>query len=147
MNIYIGADHRGFQVKEEIKPWLMGQGREVIDCGNDHLDPADDFPDFAFAVASRVVADPGSRGIVICGSAGGVVIAANKVKDARAVMAVTQADVRHNREHNDANILGIAADYLSLEQARKLTDIFLNTKYLADERFERRLGKIRMRER
>lgn len=146
MKVYIGADHGGYDFKEKIKPWLSGLGDNVVDCGNYHLDPIDDFPDFAFEVGDRVAKDSGSLGIVLCRSSGGVIIAANKVKGVRAITAVDEVDVKHNREHNDANVLGIAGDYMSLDKAKKLIDVFLRTKYLGEERFLRRLGKIAKRE-
>lgn len=145
MNIFIGADHRGFELKEKLKPWLTSQGHEVIDCGNTVYDKEDDFPDFSFAVADKVAADPKSFGVVICGSAGGVTIAANKVKAVRCVTAVNVGDVKHNRQHDDANVLAIASDFTSFEEVQKLITTFINTQFLNEERFVRRLKKIERR--
>lgn len=145
MNIYIGADHRGFELKEKLKPWLTSLGHEVIDCGNTVYDKDDDFPDFSFAVADNVAADPKSLGIVICGSAGGVTIAANKVKSVRCVTGVNVGDVKHNRQHDDANVLALASDFTSFEEAQKLIMTFINTQFLNEERFVRRLKKIEKR--
>ncbi len=80
MNIFIGADHRGFEYKKDLNVWLSGLGHTVVDCGNTMQDPNDDYPDFGFAVGDAVVNNPGSLGIVMCGSGGGICIAANKVK-------------------------------------------------------------------
>lgn len=146
MKVYLGADHGGFALKNSLVSWLTGQGYEAVDCGNTTLDSNDDFPDFAFAVADRVAGDPEGRGIVLCRSAGGVTIAANKVKGVRCVTAVNTRDVTHNRAHDDANVLAIAGDYIFEEEAKKLAGVFLTTSFLGDERFVRRLGKIKARE-
>lgn len=146
MTIYIGADHRGFALKEKLKPWLESQGHTVVDCGNTVYDADDDYPDFAFAVADRVVSDPASRGIIICGSGGGVVFAANKVRDIRCVPATNTDDVAHNRAHNDVNALGIGSDHTSEEDIKTMISAFLTTPFDPQERFIRRLNKIRARE-
>lgn len=156
MTIFIGADHRGFATKELVKPWLFSLGHEVVDCGNTVFDTDDDFPDFAFAVAEHIrepvmasenvdnIARPGLArlGIVLCGSGGGVTVAANKVKNIRCVTALSEADVKHNREHNDANVLAIATDIFGEDEIKKMIEIFLGTKFLSEERFLRRIGKI-----
>lgn len=146
MTIYIGADHRGFDVKEKLKLWLTNRGDSVIDCGNTKLDPADDYPDFAFAVADKVVADPTSRGIILCGSGGGVVFAANKVKGVRCVPANDVSDVIHNRNHNDVNVLGIGTDHTTWGDMLAMITAFLDTPFESQERFLRRLKKIQARE-
>lgn len=146
MNIFIGADHGGYNLKVRIIGWLTGLGHEVVDCGNTVFDPGDDFPDFAFQVADRVAAAPESRGIVLCRSGGGVTIAANKVKGIRAVTAVSPTDVAHNRSHDDVNILAISADYTPENDAKVLIKTFLDTPFDGGERFVRRLAKIKARE-
>ena len=146
MKIYIGADHGGFDLKAKLIVWLTAQKHEVVDCGNTKLDPVDDFPDFSFAVADHVAADAGSLGIVLCRSAGGVTIAANKVKGIRCVTGVNPADVAHNRGHDDANVLAIAGDYTNEDEAKQLVQTFLATPYQNQERFMRRLAKIKARE-
>ena len=147
MKIYIGADHRGFLLKEQMKQWLMNAGHEVVDCGNRVYDKDDDFPDFSFAVAHAVVKDPQGRGVVICGSAGGVTIAANKVAGIRCVMAVSQEDVVHNRQHDDVNVLAIASDFTPRAKTKTLITTFLETPYLGEPRHKRRLKKITAYER
>lgn len=146
MKIYIGADHRGFAIKEKLKEWLSSRGDTVTDCGNTVLDQNDDYPDFAFAVSDRVVTDPGSLGIVLCGSGGGVVFAANKVQGVRCVPANEVSDVIHNRNHNDANVLGIGTDHTTWGDIIAMTTAFLDTPFGNEERFVRRLNKIKARE-
>lgn len=142
MNIYIGADHRGFELKERIKYWLQEQGVMVIDCGNATLQPGDDYPPFALAVAEKVVGEPGSLGIVICGSGVGVTIAANKVKGARCATAYNQNQVIHGRESDDMNILALESDYLSLEVAQPMIEAFMVTPFHPTEKAQRRLAQI-----
>src|SRR3989344_610227 len=146
MTIYIGADHRGFHLKEKLKEWLMTKGQDIIDCGNTIYDPDDDYPDFSIAVAEKVSADAGSRGLVICGSGGGVTIAANKVKGIRCTTAVHVADVKHNRESNDVNILSLSADFTDFDEAKELVRAFLYTEFGGEERCVRRLNKIASRD-
>lgn len=146
MKVYLGADHGGFELKNKLSAWLVQQKYDVVDCGNTKLEPTDDFPDFAFAVADRVAADPEGRGILLCRSAGGVMIAANKVKGVRAVVGVNPTDVVHNRDHNDVNVLAIAGDYTSEGEAKQLITVFLTTPWAGAERMARRLDKIKARE-
>ena len=143
MKIFIGADHRGFEIKEHLKVWLQDEGYQVVDCGNTHYDPEDDYPDFSLAVAQNVQQDPKSRGLVICGSGVGVNIAANKVAGVRASTAINVDEVRNARAHDDLNILAISAEYTSFEQVQAMVVMFLTTPFQPEERFIRRLDKIR----
>lgn len=146
MKIYIGADHRGFSLKENLKNWLTSLGHEVVDCGAASLNPSDDYPDFAFAVADNVVREEGSRGVVACGSSIGVTIAANKVKGARCSPGLSPAEIARGREDDDTNILALSADYLSEDEAQKMVTAFLETPFKAEENHVRRLKKIGERE-
>lgn len=143
MKLYLGADHRGFELKEHLKVWLEEEGYSVVDCGNTNYDPEDDFPDFALAVAEKVQQDPESRGIVICGSGVGVNIAANKVKGIRASTGINVDEVRHARQHDDLNVLAISAEYSDFEQTQQMIAMFLTTPFKSEERYLRRLDKIR----
>ncbi len=146
MNIYLGADHRGFALKEALKPWLSEQGHTVIDCGNQIYDKDDDFPDFAFPVADRVAAEPVARGVLICGSGVGICVAANKVKGVRCALTSKVEEVESARQHSDANVMALSADYIDQELAKQLVSIFLKTAFIQDERYQRRLDKIAARE-
>lgn len=146
MTIAIGADHRGFALKEQLRIWLTSDGHTLVDCGNTRYDKDDDFPDFAFAVADTVAARTAQVGIVLCGSAGGVVIAANKVKGIRCAWGVTKDDVLHNRSHNDTNVLALAADTTNEKTAQALITTFLETLFGEEDRCIRRLDKISSRE-
>lgn len=146
MKVFIGADHRGFALKEQLKTWLVEAGHDVTDCGNVRYDKDDDYPDFTFAVAENVVQSPQSRGIVICGSGGGVTVAANKIAGIRCTVGVDVWEVKHNRGHNDINVLSVGADHTTPLIAKKLIIAFMETPFEPKERFVRRLRKIAMRE-
>jgi ribose 5-phosphate isomerase B len=166
MTIYIGADHRGFSLKEVLKEALKKDGYEVIDVGAAALDPVDDYPDFARAVAEKVAAAvaaqatlagaPASatatatalaaeaRGIVICGSGFGVDIVANKFKGVRSALAMSAEHIRVGRHDDDVNVLSIAANFIKPEDALAIARVFLATPFENNEdRYVRRLDKIR----
>ncbi|MBI3576649.1 RpiB/LacA/LacB family sugar-phosphate isomerase [Candidatus Gottesmanbacteria bacterium] len=155
MKIYIGADHRGFKLKERVKPWLTSRGYDLIDCGNTVYDKEDDYPDFAFAVADSIakvgsLSSPGSlpqaMGIVFCGSGVGVTIAANRVPGARCSTGISTVEVARGRADDDLNILAISADYTLEGEAKAMIETFLTTSFIGDERHSRRLQKIVARE-
>lgn len=143
MLIYIGADHRGFNLKESLKIFLKNQGYEVVDVGNIHYDDKDDYVDFAVAVAKKVSLDSeASRGILICGSGAGVDIAANKFRNVRSVLAISPDQVYEARHDDDVNVLSLAADFTSETDAQKITETFLETPFGKEERHQRRIDKI-----
>ncbi len=146
MTIFFGADHKGFFLKETLKQWATEHGHTVVDCGNTVLDPHDDYPDFAFAVAKKVVEQPENRGIVICGSGAGISIAVNKIDGIRASLAVTPEQVADARSDDDINVIALASDYLTEEQAKAIAEKFLVTPFDPQERFVRRIGKITTQE-
>lgn len=143
--LYIGADHRGFELKENLKSYLASSGEEMEDLGNTNYDPDDDFNDPALAVA-RKVAETGGRGVLLCGSGVGMDIVANKVTGVRAGLGFDAEQVRLARSHDDINVLVLAADYLDESQAKELVDAFLKTEFSGKERYRRRLEKINQQE-
>ena len=148
MRIVLGADHGGFELKESMKKFLQEEGYEVEDAGNAKFDKDDDYVDFAEKVAGKVGgegSETGQRkvmGVLMCRSAAGMVIAANKVKGVRAVAAFDVKSARHSREHNDANVLALSGDWLSEEKAKEVLREWLETPYSNAERHTRRLRKI-----
>lgn len=140
--LYVGSDHGGFERKEQLKAWLTELGYQVIDKGAFQLDPTDDYPDFAFEVAHQVVADFTSRGVLLCRSGGGMAITANRVAGIRAVEGYSEDSVQHGRQDNDANILTLASDWLSLDQMKRFIQIFLETPFSHQERHQRRIHKL-----
>lgn len=145
MKIYLGTDHAGFELKEEIKEFLEENSYEVEDCGATSLDPNDDYPDFIATAVNEVAKNPGyDRGIIFGGSGQGEAIVANKCKGIRAAVYNTEnlELVKLARLHNDANVLSIGARFVSTEHAKEAVKLFLDTVYTAEERHERRIKKI-----
>lgn len=146
MKIYLGADHRGFELKKELKELLDTMNVSYEDLGNIAYDKDDDYPDYAAAVGQRVVAEPETRGIVICGSGAGVDIAANKVKGTRCTLAISASQVEHARANDDINVLALAADFLPKDSIQPITKAFVTTQYTGEERHNRRIAKIKQLE-
>jgi ribose 5-phosphate isomerase B len=143
MLIYIGADHRGFKLKESLKVYLKESGYEVVDVGNNKYDENDDYPDFASAAARKVSLDPeNSRGILICGSGVGMDVAANKYKNIRSALVTTPDQAAISRHDDNANVLSLAADFLTESEAKKILTVWLQTDFSEEERHRRRLEKI-----
>ena len=140
--LYLGADHRGYLLKEEIKKFLETKEIDFCDLGNLHQDDTDDYPDFAFLVAEKISHDSGSKGILICGSGLGMSLAANKFKNVRATAISSLASARMSREHNDANILCLGADFTDTDYALNIVFEWLNTPFSNKESHLRRLQKI-----
>ena len=147
MKIYIGTDHAGFELKEELKKFLKDLGCEVEDKGAYEFNREDDYPDFILpvvkAVAEDIARDLDSRGIVIGGSGQGEAIVANKVKKIRAAVVYDEYSARMSREHNDANIVSLGTRTLSADKAKKLVKLWLETPFSNEERHKRRIEKIK----
>jgi ribose 5-phosphate isomerase B len=150
MTVYLGADHAGFALKEKIKLYLQKKKIHVKDLGAWKLQPSDDYPDYAFVVA-ELVAQTHEKGILCCGSAEGVCIAANKVNGVRAVAVRDVTTAKLTRAHNDANVLCLPGGQmhdkvkgLSLPWAKtkQIIDAWLKTPFSNELRHARRLGKI-----
>jgi ribose 5-phosphate isomerase B len=140
--IYIGSDHRGFELKGLLFKRLVDEGYEVTDLGNDHLDPQDDYVDFAQKVAESTVSDPVNKGILLCGSGVGVDIVANKIDGVRSALVDDVKRAIQSREHEDANVIALPADKLDEEIAFEITKAFLDTPFSGELRHERRLEKV-----
>jgi len=141
--IYLGADHGGFKLKEEIKNWLQEWGYSFEDLGAFEYKPEDDYPDFAWPVAVRVGQEKGTFGILACRSGQGECIVANKAKGARAALAWNEQSASAARHDDDANILCLPADYVNLDLAKKIIHAFLFTSFGTEERFHRRVDKVK----
>ncbi len=144
MIIYIGADHRGFQLKGALKDYLKGLGYQISDLGDSRYDENDDYTDFASAVAERVSADwNNSRGVLICGSGVGVDVTANKYDRVRSVLAFSPDQANASRSDDDTNVLSLPADFVDLETSKKILSTWLQTPFRGGERYQRRLDKIK----
>ncbi|OGH17329.1 MAG: hypothetical protein A3C22_02040 [Candidatus Levybacteria bacterium RIFCSPHIGHO2_02_FULL_37_10] len=146
MKVYLGADHRGFKLKEELKTWFLENKISVKDLGAFEHNPDDDYPLFAQKVARNVAGDLkknlGVRGIVICGSGVGVNIVANKFNHIRSGLALNAKQVGQARKDDDINILAIPSDFVNEEEAKKIVKIFLKTPFSKEDKKIRRLGEI-----
>ena len=143
MKIYIGADHRGFKLKEELKLWLINLGYEVVDMGAVVFDPNDDYPLVAEKLGKAVTNTSGSMGILLCGSGVGASAAVNKIDGIRAAIGISETEVKAGRHDDDMNVLVLAADETSLEAAKKLVAIFVRTPFGQASRYSRRLEQIK----
>lgn len=141
MKIYIGADHRGFKLKELLVRWLFDNGYEVFDAGAQSFDPSDDYTKYASEVAS-LVSDTNDQGILLCGSGVGVDVVANKFDGVRAAIGKTPEQVKSGRTDDNMNILVIAADYTGEKEAVEMVEAFLKTDFDDKERHKRRLSEI-----
>lgn len=139
MNIYLGADHRGYRLKEFLKDTLTGH--DVMDMGAYEYAPQDDAVDFAALVGQKVASDKDARGILICGSGAGVCIAANKINGIRCSVCHSSEEARASRHDDDLNVLALPSDFISQDDAVDIVKAFLNTEFSPEERFIRRIAK------
>jgi ribose 5-phosphate isomerase B len=137
----LGADHAGFELKNQVESSLSKKGFEVYDLGAYIFDKNDDYPDFAVKVARSVVVNK-ARGILFCGSGQGMCIAANKVKGIRAVTVGSVAEAKLTRSHNDANVLCLSGWNTSKDSSIKIVNAWLGTEFSKASRHVRRINKI-----
>jgi len=143
MKIFLGADHRGYELKEKIAKWLFEMEYPYQDLGASHLDPGDDFTKYAEDVASLVAKTNGARGVLLCGSGVGVDVLANKFDGIRSSIGKNVFQVEAGRNDDDMNILVIAADFTEEKEAKAMLIAFLETKFSGKARYERRLQEIK----
>jgi ribose 5-phosphate isomerase B len=146
MIVYLGSDHGGFYLKEKVEAHLAKAGVVVEDVGNKVLDPSDDYPQFAFMAATKVLgstdADP--RAILICKGGQGMAIAANRIRGIRAVVVADEEEAKMSRNDNDANVLSLPSRVLEedTQKAFSIIDLWLKTPFSRAERHVRRLREI-----
>ena len=141
MRVAIAGDHAGFPVKKELATFLREIGYDVQDLGAYYLDPMDDYPDFAKALANAIVTKQVAKGILICGSGVGASIAANKVPGIRAATCHDTYSAHQGVEHDDMNVLCLGARIIGGEIAREVSVAFLKATFSGEERHVRRLEK------
>ena len=145
MKIFIATDHRGYELKEEIKKWLLEWNYECEDLGADELNESDDYPDFIAKAAKAVSRDPeNSLGIILGGSGQGEAIVANKYPGIRAVVYYGGPEkiITLSKEHNNANVLSLGVSFLNKENAQRMVKLWLDTNFSREERHVRRIEKI-----
>ena len=144
MNIYIGSDHAGFGLKEELCAYISSLGHLVIDKGPYELNASDDYPDYIFPVAEAVAGDEGSLGIVLGYSGQGEAMCANRVRGVRAALYAggDTEIVLLAREHNNANVLSLGSRFVTSISAKEAVRLFLETEFTREERHVRRITKL-----
>ena len=140
MKVVIACDHRGFEPKRRLLPFLKKMGQEVVDLGCDGTASCD-YPDFAVPVARAVASGEAEVGILLDGTGIGMSVAANKIKGVRAALVHDEVTARTAREKNHCNVLCLGTDLLSEDQIRKIVEIFLNTPW-TDGRHTQRVQKV-----
>lgn len=146
MTIYLGADHRGFQLKEIIKKYLLEQGRNVEDLGALKFNKTDDYPIYAKAVAQKVRAAEQqglpALGFLFCSFGSGMAMAANKFAGIRAVAIYDARLAKHAKMDNNANVITFGEIWISPEQVKKLINIFLQAEFDLSSRHQRRVNQV-----
>jgi len=136
MKIAIGCDHAGFELKEQLKKFLLDSNYDVMDVGCNSLDSVD-YPIYGFKVGEAVANNEATYGVVVCGSGIGISIAANKVKGIRCANVFCDDHARLSRLHNNANVIAFGARFLSFEQASNMLKIFLETEFEGNRHVKR----------
>lgn len=142
MRAAIGADHAGFDLKEELKAFIEKLGYEVDDYGAQSYDALDDYPDFAEKVAKAAAAKKCDKAVLICGSGIGASIAANKVAGVRAGVCAEPYSAHQGVEHDDMNVVVIGSRVTGIEVAKEIVASFLGAKFSGEDRHIRRLNKV-----
>lgn len=142
MIIAIGCDHGGYPLKEPLAAWLNQQGHQVLDMGAYQLEPTDDYPDFAQAVALAVQGGKAQRGIILCGSGVGACVVANKFAGVRAGLCHDTYSAAQGVEHDDVNVLCLGARVVGEALALEIVKAFTQASYSGQTRHQRRLEKV-----
>ena len=142
MRVHIGGDHAAYDLKCTLVTFLQGKGYDVIDHGPDYFDAQDDYPVAVLRAAEAVSGDLGTFGIVLGGSGNGEQMAANKVRGIRAALAYNVELAELARTHNDAQVISIGSRMSSVDEAKAMVEVFLNTKFSGDARHARRLAMV-----
>jgi ribose 5-phosphate isomerase B len=144
MNIFLGADHAGFELKNELKKRLEAAGHTAEDLGAKSLDADDDYPRYAYAMATQILGaeDEAARGILICGSGQGMSMAANRVNGVRAALAWNEVSATSAREDDNANVLVLPARFVKTDQAWAMVQAWLKAEFKADPKYQRRLDEL-----
>ncbi|MEX0932138.1 MAG: RpiB/LacA/LacB family sugar-phosphate isomerase [Candidatus Saccharimonadales bacterium] len=144
MQIFLAADHAGFELKNTLLEYLVHKGYEVEDLGPYELSKDDDYPRYAYKLTTKVLGseDDDPRGILLCDSGQGMAIAANRVPGIRAGVIWEVDLARKSRQDNNSNVLSLPAQYLTTEEAIKITEAWLEEPFSGEERHKRRLEEI-----
>jgi len=148
MNLYLASDHGGLELKKHLITYIEAHNLSkvftVVDLGPFSLDTNDDYTDYTFKLAKEIQHNPHSMGILICRSGIGVSIAANKAKGIYAALCSSNKEAKAARQHNNANVLCLDADYGNLHDHVNILDAFLTTQFSNDARHVRRINEIKI---
>ncbi|HEY6828714.1 MAG TPA: RpiB/LacA/LacB family sugar-phosphate isomerase [Gemmatimonadaceae bacterium] len=147
MRVAIGTDHAGFALKPTVTETVEALGHTVVDCGAARVDPGDDYPDFAAAVAQAVLDGRAERGVLLCGSGVGASVAANKFTGIRCALCHDTFSARQGVEDDAMNVLALGARVIGPALAAELVSAFLHAEFSGAERHRRRLAKVESFER
>lgn len=147
MRVAIGTDHAGFALKATVVQAIVALGHSVVDCGAMQVDPDDDYPDFAAAVARAVVEGRAERGVLLCGSGVGASVAANKFVGIRSALCHDTFSAHQGVEDDAMNVLTLGARVIGPALAVELVSAFLRAEFSGAERHRRRLSKVESFER
>ena len=142
MNVAVGSDHGGFELKTVVIDAIRSAGHEVVDCGAFALQPGDDYPDFSASVARAVKEGRAERGVLICGSGVGASIAANKFKGIRAALCHDTFSAHQGVEDDSMNVIALGARVVGPSLAAEIVAAFLRAQFSGAERHKRRLEKV-----
>lgn len=146
MKIFLGSDHGGFHLKEDVFAYLSKRGIDVEDVGDSALDPHDDFPEFAQAAVLKIIGDedPDARAILLCTGGQGMAMAANRFRGIRASVIWDDYEAKMTRNDNDSNVLCLPARVLQddSDSWKSIIDTWLNTPFAGAERYKRRNRQI-----
>ncbi len=146
MRVVVGADHRGYELKDEIATALKRAGHELLDVGTNSAESVD-YPDYARAVGEAITQGRSERGVLVCGSGVGASIAANKIRGVRAALCHDTYSAGQGVEHDDMNVLCLGSRVVGSELALELVNAFLDARLSDEERYRRRLEKVAAMER
>jgi ribose 5-phosphate isomerase B len=142
MKVGVGADHGGFEMKQQLTKLLTAEGHEVVDFGNKVQDNNDDYPDFAIPLARAVATGAVERGVLVCGSGVGASVAANKIVGVRAAFCHDDFSARQGVEDDNMNIICFGGRTMGIAVAWDCTKNFLDARFSGAERHRRRLAKV-----
>lgn len=145
MRIVLGADHRGYELKNTLAAYLREHGHDVIDAGTNSDEPVD-YPDLAVAVGEAVQGGRAERGILVCGSGVGACIAANKLAGVRAAITHDTYSAHQGVEHDDMNVICLGSKIVTEDAAREIVQAFIEARFIPEERYVRRLEKVKAME-
>jgi ribose 5-phosphate isomerase B len=143
MKIYISSDHGGFYLKQELVSYLQSQGHAITDFGAKSFETKDDYTDYVIPMSEALAKDGRALGIVLGRSGNGEAIAANKVNGVYAAHCLSEKMAVKAREHNNANVLALGAEYTTITAAKRIVQAFIKTPFSSAARHRRRVNKIK----